>query len=213
MPQQHILITAGPTREPIDPVRFISNRSSGKMGYALAEAAITAGHRVTLISGPVHLTPPSRIRFYRIETAKEMRAIVLREAKRSDMVIMAAAVADYQPVKAASQKIKKGALVLRLKKTPDILAELGRKKRKGQILVGFAAETHHLLHHAKMKLKAKNLDFIAANKVGVKGSGFDSDHNQITVFDSSGQIHAIPKMVKKNLAHRLIRIFLSSTIK
>src|SRR4051812_42442823 len=138
-----VLITAGPTREPIDPVRFLSNRSSGKMGYAIAEAARAAGHFVTLISGPVCLTPPKGVKFLQIETAVQLRQAVLREAPKNRVIIMAAAVADYSPLKVAPGKIKKqeSSLLLRLTKTPDILAELGRRKSKNQVLIGFAAET------------------------------------------------------------------------
>ena len=202
-----ILVTAGPTREPVDPVRFLSNRSSGKMGYALAKAAIAAGHRVTLVSGPVSLQPPSHCQFYFVETAADMRTAVLEEAKRADIIIMAAAVADYQSVTIARSKIKKERdyITLRLKKTPDILAELGHCKTSKQLLVGFAAETSHLLVYAKQKLKSKNLDFIIANRVG-KGRdvGFESDDNQVILLDRNGHIHPFPCMDKKRLARRLI---------
>jgi len=202
----HIVVTAGPTREPMDPVRFLSNRSSGKMGYALAEAARLAGHRVTLLSGPVALAPPRRVRFHRFETAAELRRLLLKEARQADVVIMAAAVADYQPVRVIARKIKstRKILLLRLKRTPDILARLGRRRRGTQLLVGFAAETDHLVAHARRKLKAKNLDAIVANRVGREGAGFDSDYNRVTVLKRNGAIIAFPRMKKKRLARNLL---------
>ncbi len=209
----HVLITAGPTREPIDPVRFISNRSSGKMGYALAEAAITAGHRVTLVSGPSSLKPPLPSRWCCVETAVEMRAKVLKEAKRADVIIMAAAVADYQPVRVAHTKMKKERerMILQLKRTPDILAELGRRKTAEQLLIGFAAETDHLLARAKQKLESKNLDLILANHIGRKGEGFESNNNQITILYRDGRVQHLLRMSKKRLARRLIALILQKS--
>ena len=209
------LITAGPTREPIDPVRFISNRSSGKMGYALAEAAAQAGHRVTLISGPVSLPQPKKVRTTRVETAEEMRKEVFRHARQSNVIIMAAAVADYRPVRTARQKIKKklSHLVIRLKKNRDILLELGQQKKPHQLLVGFAAETSHLLKNARSKLKAKNLNLIIANPVGGKDSGFESNDNQITLLMRDGSYRAFPRMNKKKLAKRLIPILASKFLR
>ncbi len=213
MPPLRMLITAGPTREPLDPVRFLSNRSSGRMGYALAEAARAAGHRVTLISGPVVLEVPRGVRRLSVETAEEMRRVVLREAKRADLVVMAAAVADYRPVRVAPRKMKKGAAqqVLRLERTPDILAELGRRRRPSQILAGFAAETDHLLLHARAKLRAKNLDFIVANRVGRSDAGFESPNNRATLLDRAGGTRRFPLMTKKQLARRLLAAILSAT--
>ncbi|MBI4028095.1 MAG: bifunctional phosphopantothenoylcysteine decarboxylase/phosphopantothenate--cysteine ligase CoaBC [Verrucomicrobia bacterium] len=211
MPRLRLLITAGPTREPIDPVRFISNRSSGKMGYALADAALRAGHRVTLVSGPVSLRPPRGARLQRVETAREMRAATLKAAGHADVIIMAAAVADYQPARIARHKIKKrnASMTLPLKRTPDILSELGSRKRPWQILVGFAAETACLLKRAREKLKAKNLDMIVANRVGVAGTGFESDYNQATILNHEGVIIPLPRMTKRRLARRLIGVICS----
>lgn len=208
-PQNHILITAGPTREPIDPVRFISNRSSGKMGYALAAAAISRGYRVTLISGPTSLTPPQGVHFQRVETAREMYRAVLQAATGAKIVIMAAAVADYEPVRARTQKLKKrGTLTLRLRKTPDILAALGKRKSKAQLLVGFAAQTHGLIAHARQKLVSKNSDFMVANWVGRKNQGFESDDNQVTILDSRGNQISIPRMKKRLLAEKILDVVL-----
>lgn len=206
------LITAGPTREPLDPVRFLSNRSSGRMGYALAAAALRAGARVTLVSGPVAIPPPRGARLLRVETAREMCRATLREARRADLVIMAAAVADYRPASPVRRKIKKRAerLVLRLVKTPDILAEIGRRKPRRQVLVGFAAETHELLAHARAKLERKNLDFIVANPVGRPDSGFESPFNRATLLARGGATLAFPRMRKEALARRLLRIFLDA---
>jgi phosphopantothenoylcysteine decarboxylase/phosphopantothenate--cysteine ligase len=206
------LITAGPTREPLDPVRFLSNRSSGRMGYALAAAAARAGCRVVLVSGPVALRPPRGARVLRVETAEEMRRATLREARGAGLVIMAAAVADYRPAAPSRRKIKKGAArqVLRLERTPDILAELGRRKRRGQLLVGFAAETHDLLRHAREKLARKNLDFLVANPVGRPGSGFESPFNRATLLSRGGAELAFPRQRKEALARRLVRAFLDA---
>lgn len=200
-----ILISAGPTRELMDPVRYISNRSSGKMGYALAEAAMTQGHQVKLISGPVHLLPPKGVKMELVETAQEMRCAILKDSKNMDLMIMTAAVADYQPLKMSRHKIKKGVQqwTLKLKKTPDILAELGRIKTSEQLLIGFAAETERLLRNAKEKLIFKNLDFIVANRVGV-GVGFDSDYNQVWILSRNGKIFKFARMTKRKLAQRLI---------
>ncbi len=207
MSMVRILITAGPTREPIDPVRFISNRSSGKMGYALVEAAVVAGHRVTLLSGPVNLPPPAGARLRRFETSNELRVLTLKEAGRADVIFMVAAIADYQPVTTSREKLKKNSarMVLRLRRTPDILTELGRRKLKSQILIGFAAETNHLLENAQKKLKSKNLDFIIANRVGGKKSGFESDYNQVTILKRGGNRWSLPRMTKHRLARKLIR--------
>lgn len=200
-----ILISAGPTRESLDPVRFISNRSSGKMGYALAEAARAMGHSVILVSGPVSLPPPRNVKLVAVETTRQMRQAIFQEAIKVDLVIMAAAVADYTPVHTATKKIKKREkLLLQLKKTSDILAELGKRKRKGQILVGFAAETDHLQEHALLKLKEKNLDFIVANQVGRPGLGFDADHNAGLLIGKDGSIRPLSRMTKARMARKLL---------
>jgi phosphopantothenoylcysteine decarboxylase/phosphopantothenate--cysteine ligase len=207
------LVTAGPTREPIDPVRFISNRSSGKMGYAIARAIYEAGHTAFLISGPVALTSPKGVRPIFVETAEEMRRAVTKHARKSTIIIMTAAVADYRPKKFQRQKIKKlkskTGLTLQLEKTKDILKELGLQKSKNQLLIGFAAETRNLLAYAQEKLLSKNLDLIIANKVGKKGIGFDSDSNQITLIERSGKIHRWPKMKKEALGKKIVRFILT----
>ena len=183
-----ILVTAGPTREKLDPVRFLSNRSTGKMGYALACAARDAGHDVTLVSGPVALAVPGNVCFVPVESAADMAEAVFSKAAEQDMIIMAAAVADYRPAQVEEQKIKKqdGEFFLRLERTTDILAGLGKMKQPGQILVGFAAETENLLENAKGKLERKNFDFIVLNSLNDKGAGFRVDTNKITIIDKEG---------------------------
>ena len=203
---RRVLVTAGPTREPIDPVRFLSNRSSGKMGYALAEAALIRGAEVTLVSGPTGLSKPGGIEFVRVETAAEMRDAVLSHAELSDIVIAAAAVADFRPAETAAQKIKKGASapILELTANDDILAMLGQQKRPGQILVGFAAETENLLAHARHKLEAKNLDWIVANDVTAAGAGFDGATNIVTLLGKQGQEVSLPLLTKREVAERIL---------
>jgi phosphopantothenoylcysteine decarboxylase/phosphopantothenate--cysteine ligase len=203
-----ILITAGPTREKIDPVRFISNYSSGKMGYALAEAASKGGHTVTLVSGPVALVPPKSVRTVQVESAAEMACEVRRFAKSADLIIMAAAVADYAPANFAREKIKKKKAVLsiKLKKTEDILASLGKNKKKGQLLVGFAAETSDLIRNAESKLERKNLDWIVANEVGKKDRGFSSDNNAATLISKDGKRIKLLLQSKKSLAKKILSL-------
>lgn len=201
-----ILVTAGPTVEPIDPVRFLSNRSSGKMGYALAGAAVAAGHDVTLVSGPTCLKPPAGCRFISVKTARDMRVAVSKLFKKTDVVIKAAAVADYRPARPERHKIKKteDEFVLRLTRNPDILKELGMKKCPGQVLVGFAAETQALLRHALKKMAAKNLDWIVANDVMKKGVGFECDENAATLIARDGSRTKFPRQSKKKLAEALL---------
>ena len=201
---EKVLITAGPNREPLDPVRYISNRSSGKMGYALARAALRRGAQVTLISGPTGLQPPAGARLIPVNTAAEMRQAVLEEFPKVTTVLMAAAVADYTPDRCEAQKIKRGdqPIHMRLNPNPDILRELGAKKN-GQVLVGFAAETEDLIANAEKKLRRKNLDLIVANNVAEEGSGFDYDTNVATILDRNGSVHALPLMTKDALAHRI----------
>lgn len=206
-----VLVTAGPTREPLDPVRFLSNRSSGKMGYALAEAARLRGATVTLVSGPTALPAPGGIEFVRIETAAQMRDAVLSRASAADIVLAAAAVADYRPAEFAAQKIKKaspglaaGRLILPLAANDDILAGLGREKRTGQTLVGFAAETEDPLGHARRKLESKNLDWIVANDVTAEGAGFDGDTNIVTLLARDGREMALPLLTKREVAERIL---------
>lgn len=203
-----ILITAGPTRERIDPVRYLSNDSSGKMGYALAEAAKKMGMRVTLVSGPTALTPPTGVRVVAVESALEMRKAVLKNFKNADITIKAAAVADYRPASAKKQKIKKTASTLHLSlvKNPDILKELGTKKKANQILVGFAAETQSLLKNARKKLTEKKCDWVVANNVAKKGLGFSSDRNEITLLHQSGRIFKIGQGLKTSLAKTILEI-------
>ncbi|MGH7929066.1 MAG: bifunctional phosphopantothenoylcysteine decarboxylase/phosphopantothenate--cysteine ligase CoaBC, partial [Candidatus Binatia bacterium] len=201
---EKILITAGPSREPLDPVRYISNRSSGKMGYALARAALRRGAEVVLVSGPTALEAPAGARVIGVTTALEMRAAALKEFADCTTVIMAAAVADYHPVQAASKKIKKGAgpLELCLEPNPDILKELGLMK-EGKFLVGFAAETEDLTINAQKKLDGKNLDMIVANDVTHEGSGFDGDTNIAAILDRSGTTRTLPLMTKDDLADQI----------
>jgi phosphopantothenoylcysteine decarboxylase/phosphopantothenate--cysteine ligase len=201
---ERLLITAGPSHEPIDPVRYVANRSSGKMGYALARAGVRRGAEVTLVSGPTSLPPPSRARLVRVTTAAEMRAAVLREYPRSTAVVMAAAVADYSPEKFIPRKVKKSEKPLRLdlKANPDILKEMGAAKN-GQVLIGFAAETEDLIANAKKKLREKNLDFIVANDVTSEASGFEADTNAATILDRGGKVEPLPLMTKDELADRI----------
>jgi len=205
-----LLVTAGPSREPIDPVRYISNRSSGKMGYALVRAALRRGARVTLISGPTALDAPAGARVIRVTTAEEMRAAVLGEYPGCTALIMAAAVADYRPAVVFDRKMKRanGAVELRLEPNPDILRELGEKK-DGRFLIGFAAETEALAANAEMKLRAKNLDMIVANNVVEPGSGFDGDTNIATILDRTGAKQALPLMSKDQLADCVLDRFVA----
>jgi phosphopantothenoylcysteine decarboxylase/phosphopantothenate--cysteine ligase len=202
---EKVVITAGPSREPIDPVRYISNRSSGKMGYALARAALNRGAEVALVSGPTALEAPVGARLIAVTTAAEMRAAVLEEFRKCTALIMAAAVADYRPLRVSDNKIKKsqGPLELRLEPTGDILRELGAMKN-GKFLVGFAAETEDLTGNARTKLVAKNLDMIVANDVTGEGSGFDGDTNVATILDSKGGVCSLPLMSKDELAERIL---------
>ena len=199
-----ILITAGPTQEPLDPVRFISNRSSGKMGYALAEAAIARGARVILVSGPVHLEPPRGADLIPVRTATEMRDKVFESLGPTTIVVKAAAVADFHLSRVPDQKVKKTAarLSLELDPTPDILAELGRKKGD-RLLIGFAAETQNLQAEARRKLESKNCDMIVANLVGTAGSGFDSDQNEAILVLRSGDSISLPRAPKREIADRI----------
>ena len=203
---KRFLITAGPTREPIDPVRFITNHSSGKMGYALAEKAVQRGARVTLISGPTNLTPPLGLeRFIRVDTAEEMYSAVMKHYADVDVVIKSAAVADYAPKNIKGEKIKKqdSNMTLELKKNPDILQELGNKK-SNQVLIGFAAETNNTIVNAQDKLKRKNLDFIVLNDLTEAGAGFAKDTNIVTILHSDGRIEKLPKMLKRDLADEIL---------
>jgi len=204
-----VLVTAGGTREPIDPVRYIGNRSSGKMGFALAAAARRMGARVTLISGPVSLEPPRGVQVVEVETAGEMWREVAKEQKDCDVVVMAAAVADFAPISLSEEKIKKegcDGLTLELIPTLDILGELGKSKKQGQIIIGFAAETGGLLENAGKKLRDKGADLMVANDVSIPGSGFDSDNNKATLVFPDGRVVELDMMPKTELASRIWEI-------
>jgi phosphopantothenoylcysteine decarboxylase/phosphopantothenate--cysteine ligase len=201
------LITAGPTREPIDPVRYLSNRSSGKMGYALAEAALAAGHEVVLISGPVSLPAPGPARLVHVVTSDQMHEAVHQALPGCDVVVMCAAVADYKPAKASSHKIKKGAagLILELVPTRDILSSITRHD-ENLFVVGFAAETNDLEENARKKLRAKNCDMVVGNDVGRTETGMESDENEVTIFFRNGEITKLSRASKKNIARELVKI-------
>ncbi len=197
-----VLVTAGPTREPIDPVRYIGNRSSGKMGYALAEAALRRGAKVVLISGPTALTPPASAQTVQVQTAKEMRDATMAHFERATIVIKAAAVADFT-VRAADEKIKrKGPMTLDLEPTADILAEIGASKGS-RIVIGFAAETNDVLANARKKLESKSLDAIVLNDVAQPGIGFDSERNAVTILTHAGA-ETVPETSKWEVAHRVL---------
>ena len=200
-----VLITAGPTREPIDPVRYLGNRSSGRMGYALAEAALRRGAKVVLITGPTALKPPSAAEVVEVQTAKEMRDAVIANLERSTVIIKAAAVADFTVRNAAEQKIKRGGTMnLELESTPDILKEIaGRKGRR--IVVGFAAETQNALESARKKLQSKSLDAIVVNDVSRPGIGFDSERNAVTVLTQGDSIN-VAETTKWEVAHRVLDV-------
>ncbi|MBZ5686592.1 MAG: bifunctional phosphopantothenoylcysteine decarboxylase/phosphopantothenate--cysteine ligase CoaBC [Acidobacteriia bacterium] len=198
-----VLITAGPTREKIDPVRYLTNRSSGRMGYALAESAARRGARVLLISGPTSVTPPGAAEVTRVESTQEMRDAVLHLLPQSSILIKTAAVADYRPKSAAGQKIKRrGPMTLELEATPDILKEVWSKKTS-QIIVGFAAETENVLENARQKLLAKNLDAIVVNDVSREGIGFDSDRNAVTIITRDDVVE-VPETTKWEVAQRVL---------
>lgn len=200
-----LLVTAGPTREEIDPVRYVSNYSSGKMGFAIAAAAQQRGGQVTLIAGPTSLAVPFGVNCVPISSAAEMHSAVFDHLTDMDVVIKAAAVADYRPVHHSAQKMKKSTdtLSLSLEKTPDILAELGQQKQ-GRILVGFAAETERLLTHAAEKLQRKHLDLIVANDITREGAGFDGDTNIVRILHADGKVEELEKMSKKAVAQRIL---------
>jgi phosphopantothenoylcysteine decarboxylase / phosphopantothenate---cysteine ligase len=200
-----ILITAGPTEEPLDPVRFITNLSSGKMGYALALEARRKGAEVTLISGPTNIPAPQVTKLIKVRTAKEMYKAVMDNYKKAGIIIKAAAVADYCPKVSSAEKIKKdtNTLSLELKNNPDIIAEIGKNKG-GRILVGFAMETQNLLANARAKLKKKNMDLIVANNLREEGAGFRTDTNIITILDSAGKAESLEKMTKIEAAGAIL---------
>lgn len=200
-----LLITAGPTREAIDPVRYISNHSSGKMGYAIARAASDRGAVVKLISGPVNLSKPHNVEVKNVITAKEMYEETLKNFKEYDLIVMAAAVADYRCMDIAENKIKKteNDISIRLTKNPDIAKEIGKQKGE-RILVGFSAETENLMDNAALKLKSKNFDIIVANDVTKEGAGFGTDTNIVTLIGQDGSLKELPKMSKADVAHEIL---------
>ena len=202
------LITAGPTREPIDPVRYISNRSSGKMGYAIAEAALKAGHEVVLISGPVCLPPPRGAKIVNVTTGDEMHDAVHARLKGIDILVMCAAVADFKPAKYVPQKIKKNRGLRKISLAParDILASLAKIK-KTFIVAGFAAETESLRENARKKLREKKCDLIIGNDASRMNAGMESDFNELILFYKSGKIEAMPRAKKTSLAKKLVSIF------
>src|SRR5579864_8585540 len=198
-----VLITAGPTREKIDPVRYLTNRSSGRMGYALAESALRRGARVLLVSGPTNLTPPGAAELTPVESTEQMRDAVMNLLPHATIVIKTAAVSDYRPKTAQGQKIKrKGPMILELEATPDILKELSQKKAS-QIVVGFAAETENVLENARQKLVSKNLDAIVVNDVSREGVGFDSDRNAVTIITRE-EVVEVPETTKWEVAQRVL---------
>jgi len=211
-------VTAGPTREALDPARFLSNPSTGRMGYALAAEALARGAEVILISGPTTIVPPTGARLVRVTTADEMFRAALNQAPGVDLVLKAAAVADYRPEESSRRKIKKEwlrrkalrqrgadrAILLRLLPTPDILEELGRRKKPGQVLVGFAAETGDLESNSLRKLRRKNLDLVVANRIGREGEGFESDTNRALAIDREGHKTELPFMSKESMAARIL---------
>ena len=201
----HVLITAGPTMEAIDPVRFISNHSTGKMGYALARVCRRCGAEVTLVSGKTNLEVPYGVTLVPVTSAQDMFEAVSSRAKEQDMIIKAAAVADYRPVAVAENKIKKspGDMSIALERTTDILAWLGEHRREGQVLCGFAMETEHMVEHAKEKLTGKHVDMIAANNVKVAGAGFGTDTNVVTLITEDG-VEELAKMSKEEVASRIV---------
>ena len=202
-----VLVTAGPTREAIDPVRFVSNRSSGKMGYAVAAAAQARGHAVCLVSGPVALEPPRGVEVVRVTTAADMLAAVRRRVRGCDLLVMAAAVADWRPKNPARRKLKKSAGPPRIawEPTPDILKTLAPRKKPAQVFCGFAAETHGLAREARRKLREKNLDAIAANDVSKTDRGFEADRNALTTYFADGRRLRIALAAKTKCAATLVR--------
>lgn len=200
-----ILVTAGPTREAIDPVRYITNHSSGKMGYAIAKAALLRGADVTLVSGPVSITPPEGARVISVTSAQEMFESVMENANDCDIIIKAAAVADYRPESTSQNKIKKGAdMSISLSQNPDILKSLGEKFGGEKTLVGFCMETENLIENANKKLSSKNLDFIVANSLTKEGAGFEADTNIVTIIDKNGNKTDIPLSPKEEIANKIL---------
>ncbi|MBI4538852.1 MAG: bifunctional phosphopantothenoylcysteine decarboxylase/phosphopantothenate--cysteine ligase CoaBC [Gemmatimonadetes bacterium] len=205
---KQVLVTAGPTREPLDPVRYVGNRSSGRMGYAIAQAAWRRGAEVTLVSGPTALEPPVGVSSVLVETAREMHAAVADVLPRADVAIMAAAVADFRPAEARTSKIKRGKagarIELELERNPDVLAETRDRRRPDAVVVGFALETDHLVRNAEMKLREKDLDLIVANDPRDRDAGFEVETNRVTVIDRSGTVEELPLLLKDEVAERVL---------
>ncbi|MGB9596739.1 MAG: bifunctional phosphopantothenoylcysteine decarboxylase/phosphopantothenate--cysteine ligase CoaBC [Candidatus Poribacteria bacterium] len=201
-----VLVTAGPTREALDPVRFISNRSSGKMGYAIADVALQRGAEVILITGPTNITPPNKAKVVNVESALQMYDAVMSNASQANIIIMSAAVSDYRPKEFSQQKIKrdKGEMTLILEENPDILAELGKNKKDGQTIIGFSMETENLLENSIKKLKKKNVDYIIANDLSKEGAGFGTDTNIVTIISADGKIKELPLMSKYDVANIIL---------
>lgn len=204
---EHLLITAGATREPLDPVRFLSNKSSGRMGFAIANAAIARGARVTVVAGHTTATAPADVNLVSVSSAEEMRQAVLERLPEASVFIASAAVADYRPVVRSDHKMKKSqaSLTIELERTPDILREISAARRDGQLVIGFAAESENVLHNAKQKLETKQLDAIVANDITRQGAGFDSETNEVTILSGDGKapIH-VPLMPKVNVANIIL---------
>jgi phosphopantothenoylcysteine decarboxylase/phosphopantothenate--cysteine ligase len=200
-----IVVTAGPTCEDLDPVRFLTNRSSGRMGYAVAEAAVRRGARAVLVSGPVSLEAPAGVERVNVRTTEQMHRAVLDNLDRATVVVMAAAVADYRPVMPHTTKLKRGTerLSIEFEPTADILADISRRKGE-RLVIGFAAETENVAEHARRKLKDKAADLIVANDVTAPGAGFDHDTNVVTIFRSDGREQSLPKLTKIQVAHRIL---------
>lgn len=211
LPGKKILVTAGPTQENIDPVRYITNHSSGKMGYAVARAAMLRGAEVTLVSGQTALTPPMFVDYVQITTAEEMYQAVTERSDEQDIIIKAAAVADYRPKTVYENKVKKqdGQMSIELERTKDILAYLGAHKKKDQFLCGFSMETENMIGNSRAKLQKKNLDMIAANNVKVKGAGFQGDTNVMTLITQDQEI-ALPLLSKEEVANKILDIILAT---
>ncbi len=199
-----VLISAGPTQEPLDPVRYITNRSSGKMGYALAEAALARGAKVILVSGPVHIPPPPGAEVVPVRTARQMRDAIIGRLDEATIIIKSAAVADYHVANVPDKKVKKTAarVSLDLDPTPDILAEVGARKGD-RLLIGFAAETNDMVAEARRKMQTKKADMIVGNVVNVEGTGFESDLNEVTLVTSTGETIPVPRATKKEIAHTI----------
>jgi phosphopantothenoylcysteine decarboxylase/phosphopantothenate--cysteine ligase len=202
---EHVVVTAGPTQEPLDPVRYISNRSSGKMGYAIAEAAAARGASVTLVSGPVNLPEPPGVNVVRVQTATDMRTAVMDHLPQATIIIKAAAVADYHVADVPKQKVKKTAtrVSLSLDPTPDILAELGQTKGD-RLLIGFAAETERLIEEGRRKLQSKNCDMVVGNLVSAEGIGFESDQNEVVLILRTGESIPLPRAAKRVIAGQIL---------